>query len=1097
MRFLNGKLILWFLSCGIFLLAATPVSAQSSIGFIENRNQWSSDIWYAASVPGGRMALTPEGFRYFFVDYGELEQLHRRSHQPDGSSHDDDLVRAQAVFVSFPGANPNVVPHPFGESQEYFNFYFGNDPARWASDVHAYSGVLYESFYPDIDLKVYASGEDIKYDLVVAPGGDPSQISIAYQGADRLSLDNGNLIVETLLGNVTERRPIAWQWIGGEKKIVACHFRLTGNVVAFDLPEGFDPCYELVIDPLLIFSTYSGSTADNWGSTATPGEHGNLYSAGVTNEQAGGVFPATPGSYQLASGGLYDIGILKYDSLGSKLLYATYIGGSNSESPHSLVMNEKEELLLLGTTSSENYPTTSTAYRTTFGGGVAEEHVVLYSAGSDIIVSRFSGDGKQLLASTYFGGAKNDGLNPSSGTLTRNYGDQLRGDILTDADGNIYVSSVTASPGLFSTPVLQSQYGGGTTDALLLKFDEELSQLLWGTYLGGTATDASHTIKLDRDNNVLIAGGTSSLDFPVTSGSYQTTFAGVVDGWVAKISEDGSKILHSTFTGTNAYDQIYFLDINDSEEVYVYGQTSGPFPVTKGVYNNPSSGQFVQKFSNDLQSLLFSTVFGAGRGIPDISPTAFLVNDCNNLYMSGWGGRVNQESGFWYSNTEGMPTTPDAVQQSTSGSDFYFIVLTEDASERLYATFLGGTQSSTHVDGGTSRFDKHGIVYHSVCAGCKGFNSAGRPTSDFPTTPGAWSETNRSNNCNNAAFKFDLSSLKARIRSNSHLRDAPGLATVCLPDALGFENFSTGGEIYHWDFGDGSTESFRDTSFVVHEYTAPGNYIVTLEAIDYGTCQVVDRASVAVHVYNAESFIQDDDDMCFGDSYQLKAGGAANYAWRSEDDSFFSDEAAPVVHPSDTTTYYLKLQETNGCYRRDTVTLNVIPGIEPQFNWARQPDCRARPEIHMVSLTDSLKNDDRLLFDFGDGVTEEGPEADHRYTKDGVFNVTLLAQREFCVYEKTVAIPVFEMFIPNVITPGQANYNDVFTIRYGAVDGVTPATYGYKVALSVYNLWGSPVYQTDDYQYDWSGDGLAPGTYYYEVTVEGHATCKNWLHLIK
>src|SRR5690606_27641255 len=119
---------------------------------------------------------------------------------------------------------------------------------------------------------------------------------------------------------------------------------------------------------------------------------------------------------------------------------------------------------------------------------------------------------------------------------------------------------------------------------------------------------------------------------------------------------------------------------------------------------------------NDLNSLIFSTVFGAGRGIPDISPTAFLVNDCNYLYVAGWGGRINEETGYWKSGTNGMTTTPDAYQLVTQGSDFYFLVLTDDAKERVYATFLGGNLSSTHVDGGTSRFDKGGIVYHSVCA---------------------------------------------------------------------------------------------------------------------------------------------------------------------------------------------------------------------------------------------------------------------------------------------------------------------------------------------------------------------------------------------
>ena len=452
-----------------------------------------------------------------------------------------------------------------------------------------------------------------------------------------------------------------------------------------------------------------------------------MYSAGVTEQFSGGTFPATPWAFQTTTGGLYDIGILKYDSLGTQLLYATYLGGSNSESPHSLVMNDAEELILLGTTSSSDYPTSESAYDRTFNGGVGVGHVIAYSAGSDIVISRFNRDGTALLASSFFGGAENDGLNPSDGMLARNYCDQLRGDIITDMQGNIYVSSVTASADLFDVPsFFQPSYQGGETDALLLKMDADLTQIIFGSYIGGSGADASHSIKLDREGHVLLAGGTASHDFPVTAASYQPAFGGEVDGWIARISSDGSSILQATYTGTSQYNQIYFLDLNRDQEVYVYGQTVGDFPITTGVYADPGSGQFVQKFSHDLSTLIFSTVFGSGRGIPDISPTAFLVNDCNNLYMSGWGGWINTATGHWpntNSSTFGLPTTPDAFQSTTSGSDFYFIVLTDDATERLYATFLGGSQSRTHVDGGTSRFDKGGIVYHSVCSGCRSVNA--------------------------------------------------------------------------------------------------------------------------------------------------------------------------------------------------------------------------------------------------------------------------------------------------------------------------------------------------------------------------------------
>jgi hypothetical protein len=621
--------------------------------------------------------------------------------------------------------------------------------------------------------------------------------------------------------------------------------------------------------------------------------------------------------------------------------------------------------------------------------------------------------------------------------------------------------------------------------------------MLWGNFIGGTATDAAHTIKLDKLGNIFLAGGTTSSDFPVTAGSYQTTHAGGVDGWIAKLSADGLGILKATYTGTANYNQVYFLDLNEEEEVYVYGQTSGTFPVTPGVYFNPNSGQFVQKFDNTLSDLKFSTVFGAGRGIPDISPTAFLVNECNNMYMAGWGGVINSALGYWNSSTVGMTTTPDAFQLTSTGSDFYFIVLTDDATQRLYATFLGGTESRTHVDGGTSRFDKGGIVYHSVCSGCEAANASGAATSDFPTTPGAWSRSNMSENCNNAAFKFDLSSLKARIRTNSMRFDKPGLNVVCIPDTILFENPSTGGEIFYWDFGDGRNFVATTHSAIPHAYKQPGQYLVKLKAVDQGTCQVVDSTSTYVTINKAQSQVQDDDVLCFGDPYTLQASGGGVYSWTTSDESFFSNEATPIVEPNDTTTYFITIEETNGCVLKDTVQLNVVPGITPDFQWQRQDPCVVRPDLAISNLTDSLKSTDLLFFDFGDGTVSDQMDAEHTYEHDGVFNVRLVTQREFCVYEKAVTLPMFEMYIPNVITPGSPQHNDVFTIRYGKTEGATPADYGLTVQLIIYNRWGRLVFSTDNYQYDWTGADLAAGIYYYEVTVDGHPSCKSWLQLIK
>lgn len=1091
--------------CVSFSLFFVNVShAGPGLQFVENKNQWDSSVDYGAKVPGGHMFVNASGFQYYFIDQEALQarhdQTHREISEATGEREWEGSVAAHYVMMEWTGVNPST-PQPFGKKKAYYNYFIGNDPSHHAARAQSYGGILYRCLYDDIDLKIYSSGRNLKYDFVVAPGADPMQIEGTYAGADNLTLDsNGNLYIRTSLGDLIEKRPYAYQIIGDRVVEVVCDYVLRNNRISFVFPYGYDDCETLIIDPLLIFSTYSGSTADNWGSTATPGEHGMLFSSGVTNHlNAGGTFPATPGAFQVEYGGLYDVAILKYDSLGQNLLYASYLGGSDNESPHSLVMDETtNDLLVLGTTSSDDFPHTRWAIDTTFQGGVAaNETVIDYNNGSDIFIARISGSGDSLIAATYIGGTANDGLNVTHAGLTRNYGDELRGDIITDGEGNVYVSSVTASADLQLVNSFATAYNGGVSDALLLKLSPDLSKMIWGAFIGGSGTDAAYTLKFDKNGNILLAGGTTSTDFSGTSGSYQPAMAGDVDGWIARIASDGSSLLNATYTGTSTYDQIYFLDLNESGEIYVYGQTSGgDFPVTPGVYYNPNSGQFVQKFSGDLSTLIFSTVFGSGRGIPDISPTAFLVNECNNLYMTGWGGLVNSLTNHWQSNTVGMPLTADAYQSTTSGSDFYFMVLTDDATQFLYGTYLGGTFSRTHVDGGTSRFDKGGIVYHAVCSGCAAYNATENSTSDFPTTPDAWSRVNRSGNCNNAAFKFDLASLRARLQTNSVQLDMPGLKAVCIPDSIVFQNRCIGGELFSWDLGDGTKIVKPDTTMLVHQYQQPGRYLVKLAAIDPGTCKVTDSTATYIDVYIRAGRVQDNDELCEGSSYTLDASGGNLYHWISDDGTFQSSQQRPQVSPDTTTRYYVTVTEANGCVLRDSVDLRVVPGIEPEFEVSQAADCFERPVL-LVRNTTGSASDAAMIFDFGDGTTSDFGEAAHRYEKDDLYEVRLTGVREFCTYESVVPIPVFSVKVPNVITPGSTpGYNDKFTIQFGEQEGVTPADYGVKVSLVVYNRWGTKVYESGDYHYDWSGEGLPMGVYYYEVTIGQQAVCKSWLEIM-
>jgi len=1076
------KVIVWF------CLLSGWINSFGQIEFIENKCQWPDAVKFKARIPGGTMQLQPSGFSYTFLDYERLQHLHDVGHATPNESFgttSQGTIGGHRVDVNFIGSNPHAVASPVGKLSNYYNYFLGSDPSAWASHANAFEGVQYTDYYPGIDMKVYSQGKHIKYDFYVAAGANPSQIEFKYAGIDRMYVHQGDLHVEASKFGFTEKKPVAWQLIGGIKKYVSCAYALDGNAVTFIFPEGFDTCYPLVIDPLLIFSTYSGSTADNWGSTATPGEHGNLYSAGVTNHNLGGFFPATPGAFQTNTSGAYDVAVLKYDSAGTDLLYATYLGGIHGESPHSLIMDQDENLWVLGTTSSVNFPTTVGAIDRSYNGGFNLTNVIEYENGSDIFVAKLSADGSELLASTYLGGSNNDGLNPASSPLVRNYGDELRGDIILDANGDVYISTVTSSNDFPGANSFGLTYKGGVTDALIMHLNSTLTQLHWAALLGGAAADASHTIKFNDVGDVWVAGGSNSTDFPTTAGVYQAALAGGADGWMAKLKADGSEIMVSSFTGTSQYNQVYFIDLDLDENVYVYGQTVGAFPISSGVFSNANSGQFLQKFDKDLTALSFSTVFGAGRGIPDISPTAFLVNDCNNIYMSGWGGSINFFRGFWNSGTSGMPITQDAFQKTTAGSDFYFIVLTSDASEMLYGTFLGGNQSSVHVDGGTSRFDKGGIVYHSVCGGC------GNGFDDFPTTANAWSRQNQSDNCNNAAFKFDLSSLKARIQTNNITFDMPGLNRVCIPDPIVFQNLSTGGRIYEWSFGDGGQVVKQDTTFIMHRYNQPGTYRIKLLAIDAGTCVGLDSAFTQVVVTQAAGSAGPDQDMCFNAGTQLTATGGFTYSWINFDRTYSSNEQSPFINPTEDEVYIVSIADFNGCIKKDTVNIRVIPGVELDFNLSKTYDCFNRPTIQVQNL---LPSTEQVFFDFGDGTTSDLEQTEHTYHQDGTYPVKLVGLKETCVYEKVMSIPVYELKVPNVITPDEFSENNKFVIQYGA-NKLSASSLSARVVIV--NRWGKKVFESSNYQDDWDAGNVEGGMYFYEIQIPGEAVCKGWLHVIK
>ncbi len=918
--------------------------------FVRNDGQWDARVRYEAQLHDAALFLEDDGLTV------ALRQP--VAHPAPGSGKPAKMHAYKMRFVGG-GAVPT------GEAMQpgYSNYYLGDNPAKWRSRVPSFAVARYTDIYNGIDLELYTASDALKYNLIVHPGADPSAIAIEYTGTDGVKVTKeGNLLISTSVRDIIELQPYVYQGNNEIKSRWRVSRKEDTYSVSIELGD-YDHTRDLVIDPLvrLRFSTYTGSTADNWGTTGTYDSHKNTYTAGLVFDIG---YPVSTGAYDESyngAGDIADIGIFKFDSTGSQRLYATYLGGAQADMPHSLYVNALDELLVLGTTGSGDFPTTADAYSSTFAGGTDVNYEkapsIPFPNGSDIFISCFSTDGSRLVASTLIGGSGNDGLNykkhynanygiimQGNDSLYHNYGDGARGEIITDPFGNVYVATTTVSYNFPVTAGAAQTVYAFKQDAVVFKMDHNLHTLLWSTYLGGMGDDAAYSIDLDTALNPVVCGGTNSLVFPTTTGVLQPTYGGgSADGFVSKLSTDNGSLLASTYIGSSEYDQAYFVRIGNHNETFIFGQTkaSGSTMINNAGYGVPGSGMLMMRLSPDLNQQRWSTVFGTPGRI-NLSPTAFAADICNRVYAAGWGRDFVGYNGVqWY--TEGtmwMETTADAYIDSTDGQDFYIISLDADANNLEYATFFGeyhqhgdnNFHGSDHVDGGTSRFDRLATLYQSVCASCAG-------SQGFPTTAGAWSDTNRSNNCNNAIFRFN-------VTDDFPVAEFIPPQAGCAPYTLTFH--STGRGTLQWDFGDGSTSTATNPT---HTYTTPGTYTVTLIATLPGGCSEADtqRSSLVVLAPNAgvshPVLI-----ACNGDhvTIGLTPTPGASYSWLTTgvDNPGISN---PTVGEAG---IYVLRTEADGCAQTDTFHVNVINLIASEL-------------ITGVSCHDSIDGQVVMILDTG------------------------------------------------------------------------------------------------------------------------------------
>lgn len=601
--------------------------------FVENKGQWDSRVRYLLQSGGLNTWITDDG-----VVYDQYELTPAKATEPQAMTR-----RGHVVSINFVGASSSPTARGNERQPGYHNYFIGNDPEKWATNVALYGRAQIEGVYPGIDAVFYLDAGKPRYDLVVSPGADPAQVSMHIEGATAIGVTpGGSLSIATSLGAIEQRELYAYQEIAGERKQVKCNFVVDGSrEVRFDVGS-YDRKRPLVIDPL-VYSTYLGGSDYEFGQDIAVDGSGSAYVTGYTTSTN---FP-TPGAYQSTNRGGYDVFITKLNSSGGTLVYSTYLGGSAEDLGFGIAVDGNGNAYVTGYTFSTNFPT-SGAFQSSKRGTY------------DAFVTKLNSGGSTLAYSTYLGGTNID----------------VGNGIAVDGSGNAYVTGYTSSTNLATSGAFQIA-NQGNNDVFVTKVNSVGSTLAYFTYLGGSSEEYGHGIAVDGSGNAYVTGYTLSTNFP-TSGAYQSSNGGNADAFVTKLNSGGSTVAYSTYLGGIGLDIGWAIAVDGNSNAYITGYTlSTNFP-TSGAYQSSYGGNadaFVTKLNSIGSTTGYSTYLG---GSSQDGGLAIAVDMGGAAYVTGWTTSTN------------FPTS-GAFQPFYGGSSDAFVTkLNNSGSTIAYSTFLGG-----------------------------------------------------------------------------------------------------------------------------------------------------------------------------------------------------------------------------------------------------------------------------------------------------------------------------------------------------------------------------------------------------------------------
>jgi Beta-propeller repeat len=691
-----------------------------------------------------RFFARSQGMNVFFTDHEVLMDLHQR------------LVRMRLAGGRAPITARGVDPQP-GIS----NYYIGNDPKDWHTGVAHYGRVSFTGVYDGVDLISYGNQRNLEYDFIVAPGAEPSQIRLAFDGMDSMSVNaSGDLVLRTPGGEIVQKRPVAYQDTANGRVEVGARYVVSGDrQVHFELAR-YDRQRALVIDPMLSYSTYLAGTGydEAWGVAVDL--YGSAYVTGYTS--SADFARTTTGKI-----GSDDAFVSKLSPGGNSVVYTTFIGGGANDHGYAIAVDMSGSAYITGATqsSARGLPQIGSP-QPAFGGGFW-----------DAFAAKLGASGL-VLYSMYLGGS----------------GDEAGWGIAVDGSGNAYVTGDTTSTNFPVTPGAFQTSNHGSNDGFVVKIGARGGRPFYSTYLGGMDQDVSRGIAVDAAGSAFIAGYTYSSNFPAVSPAQTCqASANFSDAFVTKLNPQGQAAVYSTCLGGTSSDQGFGIAVDSAGSAYVTGSTkSADFPVTTYFQrflngNNPastSSDAFVTKLSPAGNTLVYSSFLGGGgteigRGIA--------VDSTGAAYVAGWTDSTDFPVAF-------------ALQSSNAGGQDGFVASVNPAGTALaYSTYLGGVETDNALAIAVD------VTGEAFVAGVTYSNSS-TPSAAFPTTAGAFQASapflNNHNDSNGFVTKFTGSLVPNGATMYAPVSGLPIVVQAGTPLEAGFAwNPVNGAASYRLDVG--------------------------------------------------------------------------------------------------------------------------------------------------------------------------------------------------------------------------------------------------------------------------------------------------------